>query len=79
MEKIHGAAYCSLHVRKSNKAAIALYKETLGFEVARIEKKYCEYFTPIKMLTLIIFYIDGDGEDALYMRLYFDPEENQTS
>lgn len=43
MEKIYGAAYCSLHVRKSNKAAIALYKETLGFEVAKVEKKYCEY------------------------------------
>ncbi|XP_006463553.1 hypothetical protein AGABI2DRAFT_187118 [Agaricus bisporus var. bisporus H97] len=40
MEKIYGAAYCSLHVRKSNKAAIALYKETLGFEVAKVEKKY---------------------------------------
>lgn len=57
MEKIYGAAYCSLHVRQSNMPAIGLYKDTLGFEVAKVEKKYY-----------------GDGEDALSMRLYFDPE-----
>ncbi|KXN82294.1 N-terminal acetyltransferase A complex catalytic subunit ard1, partial [Leucoagaricus sp. SymC.cos] len=57
MEKIYGAAYVSLHVRRSNKAALSLYKDTLGFEVAKVEKGYY-----------------GDGEDALSMRLYFDPE-----
>ncbi|KAF9449792.1 acyl-CoA N-acyltransferase [Macrolepiota fuliginosa MF-IS2] len=59
MESVYGAAYVSLHVRRSNKAAIGLYKDTLGFEVAKVEKKYY-----------------GDGEDALSMRLYFDPEES---
>jgi len=44
MEKIYGASHCLLHVRMSNKPAIALYKDALGFEVANIEKKYCEYF-----------------------------------
>jgi ribosomal protein S18 acetylase RimI-like enzyme len=42
MEKIYGAAYVSLHVRSSNIPAIALYKDSLGFEVAKVEKKYCE-------------------------------------
>ena len=41
MASIYKASYVSLHVRKSNKAAIALYRDTLGFEVAKVEKKYC--------------------------------------
>ncbi|PPQ97838.1 hypothetical protein CVT26_012934 [Gymnopilus dilepis] len=40
MSSIYQASYVSLHVRKSNKAAIALYRDTLGFEVAKVEKKY---------------------------------------
>ncbi|KAH6909812.1 acyl-CoA N-acyltransferase [Coprinopsis sp. MPI-PUGE-AT-0042] len=40
MSEIYGAEYVSLHVRKSNKAAIGLYRDTLGFEVAKVEKKY---------------------------------------
>ncbi|PPQ86624.1 hypothetical protein CVT25_006808 [Psilocybe cyanescens] len=40
MSSIYKASYVSLHVRKSNKAAIALYRDTLGFEVAKVEKKY---------------------------------------
>jgi len=40
MSSIHNASYVSLHVRKSNKAAIALYRDTLGFEVAKVEKAY---------------------------------------
>ena len=42
MSSIYKASYVSLHVRKSNKAAIALYRDTLGFEVAKVEKKYCK-------------------------------------
>ena len=38
MEKVYGASHCSLHVRRSSKYAIALHKDTLGFEVAKIEK-----------------------------------------
>ncbi|KAF5366154.1 hypothetical protein D9758_005773 [Tetrapyrgos nigripes] len=40
MSSIYKARYVSLHVRKSNNAAIALYKDTLGFDVAGVEKKY---------------------------------------
>ncbi|EAU84375.1 silencing group B protein [Coprinopsis cinerea okayama7 len=40
MVDIYRAAYVSLHVRKSNRAALSLYKDTLGFRVKDIEKKY---------------------------------------
>lgn len=43
MSSIYKAKYVSLHVRKSNLAAIGLYRDTLGFEVAQLEKKYCEF------------------------------------
>eukprot|EP00126_Sphaerothecum_destruens_P003916 Sdes_comp17739_c0_seq1m7003 len=34
------AKYVSLHVRKSNRAALHLYKDTLGFDIYEIEPKY---------------------------------------
>ncbi|KLO07919.1 acyl-CoA N-acyltransferase [Schizopora paradoxa] len=40
MAAIYKAAYVSLHVRKSNRAAIGLYRDTLGFEVHNVEKGY---------------------------------------
>ncbi|GAA5968592.1 hypothetical protein JCM3765_003520 [Sporobolomyces pararoseus] len=40
MKQTYNAAYVSLHVRKTNRAALALYKDTLGFEVVDIEKGY---------------------------------------
>ncbi|KAF5390703.1 hypothetical protein D9757_002576 [Collybiopsis confluens] len=40
MYEVYKAKYVSLHVRKSNIAAIGLYRDTLGFEVAEMEKKY---------------------------------------
>ncbi|KAJ4479366.1 acyl-CoA N-acyltransferase [Lentinula aciculospora] len=40
MLSVYKARYVSLHVRKSNLAAIGLYRDTLGFEVAEVEKKY---------------------------------------
>ena len=70
MASIYKASYVSLHVRKSNKAAIALYRDTLGFEVEKVEKKYCKsngFSTP--RFFALISCLDGDGEDALSMRL----------
>jgi ribosomal protein S18 acetylase RimI-like enzyme len=32
--------YLSLHVRKSNRAALHLYRDTLGFTVQGVESKY---------------------------------------
>ena len=40
MEEAFDAEYVSLHVRKSNKAAIHLYTETLKYDVNDIEAKY---------------------------------------
>ncbi|OZJ03606.1 hypothetical protein BZG36_03691 [Bifiguratus adelaidae] len=40
MVEVFGARYVSLHVRKSNRAALSLYKDTLNFNVHDIEKKY---------------------------------------
>lgn len=42
MGSVYNAAHVSLHVRKSNKAAIGLYRDTLGFEVVQVEAKYCQ-------------------------------------
>lgn len=41
MATIYKASYVSLHVRKSNRAAIGLYRDTLGFTVHGVEKGYC--------------------------------------
>eukprot|EP01098_Paradermamoeba_levis_P007735 TRINITY_DN3215_c0_g1_i2.p1 TRINITY_DN3215_c0_g1~~TRINITY_DN3215_c0_g1_i2.p1 ORF type:complete len:169 (+),score=50.46 TRINITY_DN3215_c0_g1_i2:85-591(+) len=40
MKEIYQAKYVSLHVRKSNRAALSLYAETLGFKVHEVEEKY---------------------------------------
>lgn len=40
MRECFGAKYVSLHVRRSNRAAIHLYTETLKFEVNDIERSY---------------------------------------
>ncbi|KAK9766719.1 N-terminal acetyltransferase A complex catalytic subunit ard1 [Basidiobolus ranarum] len=40
MVEVYGAHYVSLHVRKTNRAALNLYKESLKFEINEIEKSY---------------------------------------
>jgi peptide alpha-N-acetyltransferase len=40
MVETFGAQYVSLHVRVSNKAAIHLYRDTLGFKTEKTESKY---------------------------------------
>ena len=40
MYECYNAEYCSLHVRKSNKAAFHLYSVTLKYAVHEVEKKY---------------------------------------
>lgn len=44
MASIYRATNVSLHVRKSNRAALSLYQDTLGFTVKDIEKGYCECY-----------------------------------
>lgn len=40
MVECFNARYVSLHVRKSNRAALHLYQNTLKFEISEIEPKY---------------------------------------
>ncbi|KAJ7451255.1 acyl-CoA N-acyltransferase [Mycena galericulata] len=40
MVTVYKASFVSLHVRRSNKAAIALYRDALGFDVAKVESGY---------------------------------------
>ncbi|CAG8630070.1 16798_t:CDS:2, partial [Dentiscutata heterogama] len=40
MIEVFNAQYVSLHVRKSNRAALHLYKDTLKFRIHEVEKKY---------------------------------------
>jgi len=54
MVTIYRASYMSLHVRKSNRAALNLYRDTLGFTVKDIEKKY---------------YADGEDAYAMHLSL----------
>lgn len=54
MAETYGAAYVSLHVRVSNKAALALYRDTLGFKVEGTDAKY---------------YADGEDAYSMRMNL----------
>ncbi|OJJ49606.1 hypothetical protein ASPZODRAFT_149117 [Penicilliopsis zonata CBS 506.65] len=54
MAESHRANYASLHVRMSNTAALHLYRDTLGFEVEKVESKY---------------YADGEDAYAMKMDL----------
>jgi vacuolar-type H+-ATPase subunit F/Vma7 len=40
MVEYHNASFASLHVRVSNRAALHMYKENLGFEILGVEKGY---------------------------------------
>lgn len=40
MVETYGAQFVSLHVRMSNIAALRLYRDTLGFEMEKVEAKY---------------------------------------
>ncbi|KAK0191144.1 probable N-terminal acetyltransferase complex subunit ARD1 [Armillaria ostoyae] len=54
MAAVYHASYVSLHVRKSNRAALGLYRDTLGFTVKSIEHKY---------------YADGEDAYAMQLSL----------
>lgn len=66
MAETYGASYVSLHVRVSNKAALALYRDTLGFKVEGTEAKY---------------YADGEDAFSMRMdlsHLKLSPEDLDT-
>lgn len=56
MVETFGAQYVSLHVRMSNIAALHLYRDTLGFEIEKVEAKY---------------YADGEDAYSMKMDLSF--------
>ncbi|KAF2721437.1 acyl-CoA N-acyltransferase [Polychaeton citri CBS 116435] len=60
MFETYHAVYVSLHVRVSNFAALALYRDTLGFKVGGIEAKY---------------YADGEDAYSMRMDLDYLREE----
>ena len=68
MRDVFEAQYVSLHVRKTNRAALALYKDTLGFEVEKIEAKYCAAASSSRTMELTRR-TDADGEDAYAMKM----------
>jgi len=71
MSSIYHAAFVSLHVRKSNRAALSLYRDTLGFTVKSIEEKYCKSPNNVVVWLLDRVFSDADGEDAYAMQLTF--------
>lgn len=54
MAETNAAHFVSLHVRVSNQAALHLYRDTLGFEVEKVESKY---------------YADGEDAYAMHLDL----------
>lgn len=60
MFETYNAVYVSLHVRVSNIAALALYRDTLGFTVGGTEAKY---------------YADGEDAFSMRMNLDYLREE----
>lgn len=60
MFETYHAVYVSLHVRVSNVAALALYRDTLGFKVVGTESKY---------------YADGEDAFSMRMDLDYLREE----
>ncbi|QIW98139.1 hypothetical protein AMS68_003657 [Peltaster fructicola] len=60
MFEVFGAVYVSLHVRVSNVAALALYRDTLGFKVGGVEASY---------------YADGEDAYSMRMDLEYLRDE----
>ena len=60
MFEVYNAVFVSLHVRESNVAALALYRDTLGFTVKGTEAKY---------------YADGEDAYSMRMDLDYLREE----
>jgi peptide alpha-N-acetyltransferase len=60
MVETFGGHYVSLHVRVSNKAAIHLYRDTLGFKTEKTETKY---------------YADGEDAFCMKLELDFIREQ----
>src|SRR5436189_2948869 len=68
MAETYGAHYVSLHVRVSNTAALHLYRDTLGFEIDKVEAKYYAdgedaYSMRMDLSSMKLSLQDSDSED----------------
>lgn len=72
MATIYKAEFVSLHVRKSNRAAIGLYRDTLGFTVHATEAKYCKHgtFSSSRATLLTSGFIQTLTEKTLWLCVY---------
>lgn len=84
MATVYKAKYVALHVRRTNRAAISLYRDSLGFQVHNVEKSYCApirfedtpaYVADCRSLGLV----DADGEDAYGVRTSSVPSQAHLS
>lgn len=69
MAETYGAKYVSLHVRVSNKAALALYRDTLGFKVDGTEAKYYADGEDAYGMKMVLDHLKpkpGDWDDASF-------------
>jgi len=64
MVETFGAQYVSLHVRVSNKAAIHLYRDTLGFKTEKTELKYYADGEDAFCMRLDLSYLRRQVQDA---------------
>lgn len=77
MVESFNAKYLSLHVRRSNRAAIHLYTQTLGFKIEDTEKKYyadgCVAPPPPRLRGRRLRLCRASREDAFDMRKMLRP------
>ena len=64
MYETYGGKYVSLHVRVSNVAALALYRDTLGFKVTGTEAKYYADGEDAYSMRMDLDYLRQEAEDA---------------
>ncbi len=65
MLEVFNASYVSLHVRKSNRAALKLYQDTLGFKCVVELRYWILFFFRVHEIEAKYY---ADGEDAYAMR-----------
>jgi hypothetical protein len=65
MKDVFGAAFVSLHVRETNRAALALYRDTLGFEVSSVEKGYCKLLSCLISLSHCRFGVSHNSKKLI--------------
>ena len=67
MKRVYGATTVSLHVRQSNRGALHVYKETLGFRCVTIRVIMGSHGTVLSRISGLEEKYYADGEDAYAM------------